>query len=257
MNKIFFGIHTSLLLLLCALLACCSQDEEEEKLATAVPLDISAVIDGMGTRANFNSDGSGEFDLGMDEITITIDGDKSGKSYIYLYNGNWTPKNDENRLLISQDDGELHLIAEYGTVDYSYLPLGLASLESNLKAECNVDFKNPKANFTFIHKACKLLLHANDCTLYDARYTTHTISVSDPEIIESGTAIEEGFINDTSSGYYIATIYFYPTATEITVVTEISTDRTTWTSYKSYKINLSGYKLEAGKIYTCYLKPTD
>jgi hypothetical protein len=261
MNKIFFGIHTSLLLLLCALLACCSQDEEEyaptEKL---VPLDISAVIDGMGTRAEFYDGGYGSFEKD-DEITITIDGDESGKSYIYAYDGsNWNPKNDDNRLLISSDADNLTLIAEYGAADYSNLPISLTALKDNLIAYASVDFNHSKAEFSFKHKACKLQIYINIKDIEITNINICNIRVSDPSISGKEEAFKGQFGTSVDYEYYpeedgestlLTTIYVPKTADKMII--DINFTSGVSSQEKSYMIEFR-QQLEGNKSYKCYLR---
>jgi hypothetical protein len=261
MNKLFFGLRCSLLLLLCALLACCSQEEEDlAPTAKLVPLDISAVIEGSGTRAYLHENGDGYFVEG-DRITITIDGDKSGKSYIYEYNGNryWNPIDDENRLLISSDAGYLHLIAEYGAADYSNLPISLTALKDNLIAYADVDFNDSKANFSFTHKACKLQIYIEGIEIVNI--TRCRIGVFDPSISE----MEEAFIGEVSIEDYIMSYYpvedgestplttiYVPKTAEIMHI-EINFMSDVSSQDKGYRIDL-GQQLEENNSYKCYLR---
>jgi hypothetical protein len=246
MNKIFFGIHTSLLLLLCSLLACCSQDEEE--YASAVPLDISAVIEGMGTRADATE--KTEFSNG-DEITITIDGDESGKSYIYVYDGkNWNPDGDNNRLLIGINETEVKITARYGYVDLSTLGtydiLNATSLINSLVATAKVSYTKPNAELEFKHDACKIVINV----ICSGDNMSCSVDVFD-ETIRSESILTDLFTQFTYTNSEQAILYIPTTANYI-----LSSIVASYNFY-NYRINLSGYKLEAGKIYTCYLKPTD
>jgi hypothetical protein len=244
MNKIFFGIHTSLLLLLCALLACCSQDEEEyastEKL---VPLDISAVIDGMGTRADATE--KTEFSNG-DEITITIDGDESGKSYIYVYDGsNWNPKEDndnDNRLFISSDATEVKITARYGYVDLSALGtydlLNATSLINSLVATAKVSYTKPNAELEFKHDACKIVINV----ICSGDNMSCSVDVFD-ETIRSESILTDLFTQFTYTNSEQAILYIPTTANYI-----LSSIVASYNFY-NYRINLSS--LDAGKTYTC------
>jgi hypothetical protein len=246
MNKIFFGIHTSLLLLLCALLACCSQDEEE--YAPAVPLDISAVIEGMGTRADDTEKTA--FENG-DEITITIDGDESGKSYIYVYDGsNWNPKEDndnDNRLLIGINETEVKITARYGYVDLSTLGtydiLNATSLINSLVATAKVSYTKPNAELEFKHDACKFVINVEG---------TSGVVYCAVDVIDNTIHPEYPILSGYFSlhDYYNEKPIFYIPTTANYIICYIS-----YSSTSFYRINLSN--LQAGKIYTCYLKPTD
>jgi hypothetical protein len=263
MNKIFFGIHTSLLLLLCALLACCSQDEEE--YASAVPLDISAVIDGIGTRADATEKTA--FENG-DEITITIDGDDSGKSYIYVYDGsNWNPKNDDNRLLISEDykgGSSLYLSAEYGAVKDTNYPLSLDALKKHLTAEYYVDYNTPKAYFTFYHKECMFRIFLKgDFSNVSAMNIKIDVSATNigglSGMLFSGTFNLDSYMNEIAEygnpqePLYITAAYLPATTDHIYFYVE-AYDKSNKLHLQNYSINLfDQYKIEAGKSYTCFI----
>lgn len=229
MNKMFFGLRCSLLLLLCALLACCSQDEEGlAPTAKLVPLDISAVIEGAGTRGDATEKTA--FEDG-DEISITIDGDDSGKSYIYVYNDSeWAPKDNDNdndnRLLISEDVTAINITAKYSEDDGNN---SITSKINDLAATATVGYTNTKADFKFTHVACKLQINIYCFDGTTPKGAKITVSEGQNEVISS---------NATSDDYTI-NVYIPETATEANVTL----------GNKKYKIALSN--LEVGKTYSC------
>jgi hypothetical protein len=252
MNKIFFGIHTSLLLLLCALLACCSQDEEEyastEKL---VPLEFSAVIDGMGTRADATEEKTAFVD--GDEITITIDGDDSGTEYKYKYsvdgeNKKWVASDSEKQILFRTSTDKYKITAKYGYVDYSTLAgtyMGQSdALINSLVTKAEVSYNSHKVNLEFKHDACKLVIN---------------IKGTDKKLIcKANVDYYENSTSDKKSSYeeersytgYPMTIYI-PTSTEYILFSLIfiNSGQSVDIDIRNYGATLSN--LEAGKTYTC------
>jgi hypothetical protein len=140
-----------LALLLCTLLSCCTQDDAID-VPTSVPLQLSAVIEGSGTRGDSEKN---QFENG-DQITITVDGDDS-KSYIYQYDGsNWAPIDNGNQLLISSDATGFNITAKYTEDDGQH---SFTSKMNDLVANATVNFGNAKTELRFTHEACKLLIH--------------------------------------------------------------------------------------------------
>jgi osmotically-inducible protein OsmY len=251
MNKIFFGIHTSLLLLLCALLACCSQDEEEyaptEKL---VPLDISAVIEG-DTRVSLNENGAGSFGDG-DEITITIDGDESGTEYKYKYDVEkmkWIASDSKKQIMIKESADPITIKATYGSVNLSGInsPLSLDALANSLVAtEESISYDTRNVTLRFTHTACKLVINVTDIpeqmTInYPLEYHIYVI---DRSIWEE----HPPFYGYGEAACSFQVIVYVPTSAEY-IDCFIGEPVTT---NVPYRINLSN--LQAGKTYTCYVR---
>jgi hypothetical protein len=235
MNKIFFGIHTSLLLLLCALLACCSQDEEEyastEKL---VPLDISAVIDGMGTRADATEEKTAFVD--GDEITITIDGDESGTEYKYKYsvdgeNKKWVASDSEKQIMVKESADPITIKATYGSVDLSGLnsPLSLDALANSLAATASVSYDTRDVKLEFTHTACKLVINV---------YYYDGTTPGNAYIFASNN---EGILVSEKSIAASSTINAYVPLTATEAIVKVDN--------KDFVFMLSG--LAAGKTYAC------
>jgi hypothetical protein len=246
MNKIFFGIHTSLLLLLCSLLACCSQDEEEyaptEKL---VPLEFSAVIEG-ATRGDATEKTAF---VDGDEITITIDGDDSGKSYMYVYDGkNWNPDGDNNRLLIGINETEVKITARYGYVDLSalgeYEKLKTTSLINSMVATAKVSYTKPNAKLEFKHDACKIIINVDG-----SDNKTCLVYVHDNTIRPDSTYPDRDIvINGTSDyGTSVRLTLYIPVTTNYIYCQVINYNETA----KIYNYLIYPSSLEAGKTYTC------
>jgi hypothetical protein len=181
-----------------------------------------------------------------DEITITIDGDESGKSYIYKYDGtNWNPKDDENRLLITNGTTEVKITAKYDYADYSVVQQSrypLRALANRSIATATISYAEPNAKLEFKHEACKVLINIIGVTskfvvcyasVHDSTITTGKSQLSD-ELDFLGTPVAI-YIPPTAE-YISCTLY------DPTVGTETFQDCTA---------TFSSIKLEAGKTYSC------
>jgi hypothetical protein len=195
---------------------------------TSVPLQLSAVIEGSGTRADATE--KTQFVKG-DQITITKVGDTK-TTYIYEYDGkDWAPIDSDNAIELTKDDATF-------TARYSEDEEVIGTL-STLDAKCNdlvssevkANLNSYKVKFVFTHESCELQINLIHFDATEASFGQYIV-----DIWADGAPIASG--SDDITGSTIKA-YVPKTATKAEVTL----------GEKTYKFTLSN--LEAGKTYVC------